>query len=832
MNIGPKLLSLLDSKDPDLRKTAAYVISSGILGKRKYGGPGALGYEIFARPILDALNGVSGKKSDIWLQAFAFNGEPLAEERTSGLEDVSVEESKLSIALERLSSLTLSHANPGILKRLVSPVLLPLWGIHCYAKEHKKSPWAERCFSILITFFSVSMSTSRYETLIDKLLWNGGTKYIYGPGSEGGVSLRTRPDENPLQFDHVQLMEQLDKRIDDLLKLLAADPQKDEITGDVFLHASRRWLFGASNDESSQSSNESLEPVMQSLVSVKLSEKLLDKFQETLSRQPIKVLEIIKQLIESEINCQSRVAKDTSKASSIQTLGNIVNRQNEAYDTDGKESFESLSSSFSLLSTILSSPSFILTDSIRPVLSDIKLKLDSLLPNLPPTLTHGAIAASVLLEITLSDAASSQTKTHAPSAHDVDLQAHHQALISLASPLAPTKAEGLTLLSRLIAASSPILDIPSTLSLLLSLITEKDTISANDEFIYLNAVKTISVLASRHPHTVLKKLAELYADRGEELTLDERLKIGESLLKTIQELSQMLVGDAAKVLGETMISVAGRRGSKPKTQNARRQEQAKQAKDALSKGKTKDDEEDFDATLVTEMQKAAAHLDPDPDVDPQEQDPAKIAHATNILDAWAAGTVCSTDDKPDDLRIRTSAFSILASATQTNIAGLGSALVRAAVDLALETIQLERGEGSAIIRRGAEVLLLDIVRALESAREEGKDLGFGFSFIRDTADADVAPEHWENSIGNVPNIVHTLRFLESWETDPISRGHVRTLLESLEAWFEKSLLWGLGARQDVVEQPRFELGDQLAGLRVQPLTGNRPIQGPRIEEID
>ena len=86
-------------------------------------------------------------------------------------------------------------------------------------------------------------------------------------------------------------------------------------------------------------------------------------------------------------------------------------------------------------------------------------------------------------------------------------------------------------------------------------------------------------------------------------------------------------------------------------------------------------------------------------------------------------------------------------------------------------------------------------------------------------------------MGNIPHMLSSLRFVESRETDSIVRGHVRVLVESLEAWLEKSLLWGIGARGED-EQPRLELWDRIAGLRVSPLSGRDEATRPRIEEIE
>jgi hypothetical protein len=78
-------------------------------------------------------------------------------------------------------------------------------------------------------------------------------------------------------------------------------------------------------------------------------------------------------------------------------------------------------------------------------------------------------------------------------------------------------------------------------------------------------------------------------------------------------------------------------------------------------------------------------------------------------------------------------------------------------------------------------------------------------------------------------MLRTLGFIETIETDSIVRGHLRALIESLEAWLEKSLMWGIGAQGD--DQPRMELGDRIAGLAIDPMAGRGDSTRPKIEEI-
>ncbi|KMP02697.1 hypothetical protein CIRG_02389 [Coccidioides immitis RMSCC 2394] len=833
-NVAPKLLALLDGEDPDMKKTSSYVIGNGILGKRAYGSPGAIGFIIFAQPILDTFHGKISQPVTTWMRPFSLDGSADPEIKTGDFDGIIiVPECKLLLALERLTALATLHPSPGLLKRLVNPALLPLWGLQCYAKEHQKRSLEEKVSTLLQMFFSVSASITRLVKLADNILWDGPEAWVYGAGEEGGVSIRKRENREPCGPNILSIIQNLDGRVDSFLQLLAADPQKEEFVGDVFLHVSRQWLFSESMGEDGgcpqpHREQDKLQPELRKLVSAKIAEKLLDQFKESLSRHPIKVLELIRQLIESEKNRAStlRTNAQGSESISLQALGSIVEAES-AVGSDPDSNItgvsESLSPAFSLLSTILASPDFQVSDSISLILRNLKFDIDYLLPRLPSALVQPATTSSMLLEITLSDPDQRQTKPTLTFPGISDLESHRQAINNIFSPLAPVQAEGLSTLSQLIDKASPVLDIPATLTLLLSVLTASDESAATDEFLYLNVIKLIGSLASKHPRTVIKTLAERYADRSEESTLDQRLKIGEALLRTIQNLGGALVGDAARVLGDVMIEVASRRGIKLK------------AKDQRGKGIKKSPPAKNSEELNENITKLMNQINED--VDSETEDPVKEAYFSRIIHAWEAGA--TTDTAPDDLRARASAISILASAIQTNLAGLGPALASSSIDLAISTLTLESDEGSAILRRAAVILLLDLIKALDEARESGKDLGFGLS-VTATSSSIYPASHQSGSerttIGNVPDILRALNFVESRETDTIVRGHLRALIESLEAWLEKSLLWGIRTQQSLMEQPRFELGDRLAGLDIHPLSSTekygRTGEHPRIEEIE
>lgn len=838
--IAPQLLALLDGGDPDLRKTASYAIGNGILGKRAFGAPGTIGHSIFVEPAFGALTGELSDASRRWLIRYSdIEGSTSVNVEQSPTVGTVVDASLVNLAIDRLHSLTLQHPNPGLVKRIVYPILLPLWGLACYSLEHQLITYHDKVIGLLQTYFSISVGVQPLKKLVDHLLWDGGPTWTYNADEYGQIALIRRTNQAGETSNFVRLIDSLQSRTELFVSLLGSDPSSEERTGDVFLYVSQIWLVQSHGSATAGTSPHAqpigeTDKIIQKLVSAKVAEKLLDQFKDTLSRRPLRVLELIKQVIDGELHRLKGIAESRRQQSlggvSLSSLSSIVPQErNQEDEASEKEASESLSTAFSLLSTVLASPEFSISQDTKPLLDSIKDHLDQLIPLLPASLSKPATTSSMLLEIQLTSPEHDDTKP--TPQHITDLETHRQALANLNSELPPVQAEGFSLLSKLIMNSSPVLDIPSTLTLILSILTDISESTANEEFIYLNAIKLVGTLASRHPRTVVKTLVDSYVDRSEQRTLDQRLKIGESLLRTVQDLGEALAGETAKILGEGMVAVAGRRGSRPQTQMTRKQQLEKERRQK-EREELKDKEpkmpEGWSISTGPSTTKPEVDLDED---DSETESPEQTAHAANIVAAWAAGA--STDEEPDDFRIRASALSILASAIQTNILGLGATILSSAVDLALATLTLEPAPESAILRRASAVLILDILKALDTAREtrRSRDIGFGFS-LTDDLSVGVGPQRQErgpSTIGNIPSMLRTLGFVESRETDGIVRGHLRALIESLEAWLEKSLMWSIGA-QGGAEEPRLELGDQIAGLSVDPAAGRDGR--PRIEEIE
>lgn len=774
--ISPQLLEMLDDTHPDNPRAAAYIIGNGILARRKFGSPGGVGWKVFAEPIIQDLNPISAKQGTA---------------RADGLLPLLVSEASLSSSVGRLASLVLLHPNPGLTKRLVSPCLRPLWSLCCFSKDLKRLNLFNKIFAILCTYFRTSVGIEKFITLSDNLLWDGEEFWMYGPGPTGGVEIRQR-SKDAQGMNMVKMMGMVDCRVDEFLELLqSVDGEADDI-GSLFVHVSKRCLVGEETNDGSNRldaiDDERKDP-LQSLVYAKLTQKMLEKYKSKLAANSKRIVELVNQLLtgyvmEYEETEARRLGVSIPSFAGLREIIDLSPQSNRSAFSTGRsqqqeDTAEMISISLSLLTNILSSPEFSIDPEIFTLFGTLRKNLTKLAsPKMSLPMPTNITASNILslIDFHISAPTSNFPADEGPKPLDsyaADRKLHLQSLSYLADPLPPIRAQGLAQLTTLIAKPSPILDIPSTTILLQSVLQDED------EFIYLSAIKALGSLASRHPKTVVRRLVESYMDVTEDLQLDVRIKTGEALLKTIESLGGALVGDTVSLIGESMIAVAGRRGKKPKAAQTRHKDDQKAQ--ALKK--------EADEAWGGEA----------PDFEPERQH----LEDERLLRAWTSPNLSAPED---DIRIRTSALSILSAVIETNILGMGAQLVSESIDLVLSLLKLEIAPDMAILRRAAVLVIASVVRVLINDKEE-KGLGWNIG-------------------GGWEEVKRVLHIAEGRELDQVVSGHTRGVLEGLDEWQRRVLVGNVGG-----EEIRFGLSEgSIRGLAVDP----RPLDGkkPVIEEME
>lgn len=793
--LAPELLQLLSDQSLDTQRAGAYIIGNGILGRRKYGSPGTVGWRIFAEPIIQSLSPVTNRRGTA--------PEPMASAGKNSLRPIVVTEDDVRLALQRLASLVLLHPNPGLTKRLISPSLHSLWGLLCYSKENHRSGWADKILQILCTYIKTSANIDKLMVLSDELLWDGESSWTYGPGPTGGVEIQRRVEDSLQRSNMIAIVQNVDNRVDELLKLLKLGAADDDEIGSLFVHVSKHWLVEndlADRKNRLEPGEDSGKDPLRSLVYAKLTQKMLEEYKDKLAAAPKRIIELVSQLLSaySVEHEKSQSRRVRASIPSLAALGMIVDA-NVAAEGDAtapelsrdEDSTEMISVALSLLTAIFSSPGFALDPQTFTLLNSLRKNLAHISgqkKQFPSSISMTATNVLALLNLRLSFPPSSPDTTKRPSdPHADDRKAHQQALTYLTDPLPPIRAQGLSLLTALISKPSPILDIPSTAILLQSLLQDED------EFIYLSAIKTLGLLASQHPKAVVKRLVEQYVDVAEDMGLDVRIRTGEALLKTVEGLGTALIGEVATMVGEGMIAVASRRGKKPKAKESRRKQQleAEQAK------KEADEAWGGEAPNLDDLR-----------VDADNNTAAVAADEEKLLQAWSSPH--GADSLEEDTRMRASALSILGAAIETHLQGLHPTLVYTAVDLVIATLLHEAGAETAILRRAAVLLVSSLLRALDADGE--RELGFG-------------PQGIE--------LARVLRVVEREESDPITLGHVRSVLKDLDA----SRASMVGFMPDDGGETRGYAGPGFGLERLKGLAVDIPGEGgsggkPKIEEVD
>jgi hypothetical protein len=335
----------------------------------------------------------------------------------------------------------------------------------------------------------------------------------------------------------------------------------------------------------------------------------------------------------------------------------------------------------------------------------------------------------------------------------------------------------LNLLSGLIQGESSVLDI-TAVNVLLSNLLEN-----GEDYVNLRVVKLFTQMANKHPRSTVKELLDHFLDPQEKLSTDIRLRFGEALVQVIERLGETFAGEVALQVTETLLSIAGRRGYRPKAMRKQTREERKQK---IKKEEDGDDEQD-DEDERTADEKARDDV------------------LAQILQGW------ESKRGSEDIRMRASALSILGTALETNIRGVGSFLVSTTVDLCVSVLALEQEMEKAILRRAAIMVVLGFIRALESARESGVSLGFG---LQEESRSDIS---------------RTLQYVAGTDNDGLVQQHARDVIESLENWHMASL---------VPSQADYETSrvGRLEGLRVNADTAGLGASSgrprPRIEEIE
>ncbi|TGO46418.1 hypothetical protein BCON_0326g00070 [Botryotinia convoluta] len=770
--IAPQLFDLLDGKgEREMDKAASYIIGFGILGRKLYGAPGAPGWKSLVEPIIGSI--------DPALISPSTKQKPQVEEIVVlGMPEVLVTAEDLRKSLRRLLIVVTSHPHPSLTKRLLNPILLPLWALFCVENKDNggdSSACAGKLLKILLQLLASTTSKpseGALSKIFNDILFqgrseHGKTSWIYRSSKDGkDIQIERISETTTMNQQHLDIG-QINTAVEKFIGLLNEFPDSDSQVPQMFLTLCQKWLSQAKTSTTPSILIHS--PLIGGDEDAKL--KLIEAklLQEMINVMPEKLVQDSKQIVE--------------------LVDGVLIDATGAEDSDSENQEGIVSIALSLLNIILTSPNFRPTPIIEPFLERIERSLRIYGRGTVTEVTQTAQNLLVILQFRhVLHESSESLSENIPSRAVEDRKTYNLAmsyLTSVESP-PPVRVQGIELIQSLISARSSILDIPALLILFTSLLQD------SEEYVYLRAIRCFIDLSKIHPRAVLKDLIERYADGNEDYDLDARLRLGEALLQVIQSSPTNFTGGIAQTVSEGLISIAGRRGHRPKSEA----EQIK--RDKLKKQKTAEAEEAWDGP-VPQLDEI---LEPDANHPEYEL-------LSRIVSGWESkrGT--------EDIRIRSSALAILGEAIECNVSGIGHKPISMSVELSIHILTLEPEVEKGILRRSAILLVMSFVRALDKARFEGRQLGFGF-------------------VGqSLDDMTRILRYVQGTDNDGLVRQHAKDVVEGIESWQMNSLIpVGNLAGAGGIENLSARGIENLAGLNITPVSRNANVTKPRIEEIE
>jgi hypothetical protein len=787
-DIAPQLLSLLDGESgPELSSAAAAIITNGILSKRNIGAPGTIGWDLLVASEIRAL------QPDLQILA-PVPGKDLALE-------ILISQTEIERSTRRLLALVSSNMNAALTGRLLRPLLLPLWGLAAFDGPSVVTKSVTVVAKQLLEIFLQRCGNiSHLELIRDNLLWDGESAWTYGPGEAGGISIRSKAKEQS-ESNIIEMVTNADSRISKFVDILSKSELDDALVGTFFRQSLKSLLHVEDKDgrKSSTALLHSEQDPIKDLMIIQLVQALLSSFGDKLASQPQQILSLIDQLLLEVVESikTATLQRKSSVATSLRSISNIAELKSQSQTASDAEISDDIAATcVSLLNALISTPDFKEDE-------DVDAVLNSALTHLRYIESKGSVslAQTTLVSIRTAISALESKTTKAGSAESTttpdQTQITSKLVQSFANDPPPLQARTIHNLIAIIEHLDTALDIPGLTTILLNQIRFNQ-----DSYVHPFLNNALAQLAThRSPGYPIRATVAAFRDPDEQTELNGRLRLGEALHTIIEALpseSHRLTGESQPLMSSiatACLAVAGRRS----TRTLEKKERDK------AERKAKADQRRAEKEWGGEIPNLSSLQVPEDD----ERDEVTITRQTRdntaierIIQGWE-GT-----GKTEDIRVRTTALSVLGTVMEKAGPTLSTELMISATDLALAILTIESGEESSILRRAAILMFMSHLRALDAGLETHVDVPSidGFKWLE---------------------VEKSLTLTTQVDGDDLVRENATAVLESLETLRMKQLI----NSQQNQNHDSNNLGlTRLQGLDAQlEATGG---QKPKIDIID
>nr|CAG4712874.1 unnamed protein product [Naegleria fowleri] len=433
-------------------------------------------------------------------------------------EEILCDENEIGQCVEDIHRLLFGNTPASFMYNSISPIIPALFQLYCFVSKTKLY-LKSACEEIMTSYFKISddalQVTKRLVVFNRKLASNHYVTFC--PGDSGGVSIKLVSELNRDYLWEASCLI-------NLFKLL----KNHTVAGDLFVHLITQFTVVKQHMESTLNH---VEPCVKDEPFLSSSTPLLifshpQQQEVPLPENAIILLQVI-QLLINEMGAS--IMKNTSQAISFVKFL-LLNHENR-FD---EESLESVVMALGILSAILCGGISIKTLDEEEKLEDLKPIL-----NRYKIYEHQQIsemASTALLSIDTKQYKEIHGNVEEYTEEEKIKIKFDHILQDLRDPLLPVRAHGVLSLREIVLEKkkNPIIEkqVHNIFDILQSQLKDEDT------YVYLGAISGLTALGDVYPDTIIPILVDTFGDKKQ--TIEQRLKIGESLVDLAERCGQML----------------------------------------------------------------------------------------------------------------------------------------------------------------------------------------------------------------------------------------------------------------------------------------------------
>ncbi|KAI7853572.1 hypothetical protein BDC45DRAFT_510575 [Circinella umbellata] len=442
--------------------------------------------------------------------------------------------------------------SPVVIQTFLGDAVIPLYYLYDFTVK-SKSGLRETVLDILITYFRIMSPQEILRDLKTIVLSKrdlAGARLVYfKAGPSGGVVLCKSSFMRPLAGNQLPI----DPKV--MIEFIQKTNSPD-LCGDFFLFLLNQYT---SLQTLSDADPRLMLLILQLIMGMQdtLGTEILSKPEQILAFANNVVTDYVDRLDEAKNRYNSK--KKSSSNSSTVDIMNIVSDEdreiigNMPTEEDIENDLESLIMAINLLRAVMhendelsSRSSQLLESSVGPLKQLESYRIQELQE---PVHEIMLAITSYISAQKLSN--KSKDKKNNKNPDNGSEEKFLEAMRALQDDLLPVRAHGIGILRDLVLAKDPLISSGEALDNVLDIFIR--LVQDEDSYIYLNAIKGLSALTDIHGNAIIKKLGDIYADEKE--SLDNRLRVGEALLQTVQRSGEALslhVGTLVKPLEKVL----------------------------------------------------------------------------------------------------------------------------------------------------------------------------------------------------------------------------------------------------------------------------------------